>query len=129
MQGFPDFTGFLQAAARCLADICENAESLCLQVTAFRREADDHLPFVAGVALATDIACRLQPLQKGGQRSRIEPDLLADTLDRHFVLLPERQQHEILRVGKAETIEQRLVRAVEGMRGRIDGETELFAER
>jgi hypothetical protein len=53
---------------------------------------------------------------------------LAQLLDRDIVVLPQREHREILRVGEAKRIEQRLVGAVEGMRGRIDREAEHRAQ-
>ncbi|MGY3032283.1 hypothetical protein ACVIIV_001453 [Bradyrhizobium sp. USDA 4354] len=54
--------------------------------------------------------------------------LLADFLDRHVVAFPQHQHHQILRIGQAEPIEQRLVDAVEGVRGGIDREADLVVE-
>ena len=44
------------------------------------------------------------------------------------VALPQYQHHEILRIGQAEPLQQRLVEAVEGMRGGVDRKAELVAE-
>ena len=43
-------------------------------------------------------------------------------------LLPENQHDEILRIGQTEFVEQRLVDAVERVRGRIHREANLIVE-
>src|ERR1700716_2013509 len=55
-------------------------------------------------------------------------ELLADLLDGDAVALPQAQHDEILRISEREGVEQRLVDPVEGMRGRIDRETQHVVE-
>src|SRR6266850_8050738 len=54
--------------------------------------------------------------------------LLADSLDGHVVALPQREHDEILRIGQAERVEQRLVDAIERMRGGIHREAQHLVQ-
>ncbi|MGY4381003.1 hypothetical protein ACVWZ3_008642 [Bradyrhizobium sp. i1.3.6] len=67
-------------------------------------------------------------MSSGVSVPRIQEQLFADVLDRHVVALPQHKHHQILRVGQAEPVQQRLVDPVEGMRGRIDREADLIVE-
>ena len=71
---------------------------------------------------------RLQPLQQRRQRAGIQQQPLADVLDRDVVALPQRQHDQILRVGQTELVEQRLVDAVERVRGGIHCKADLIIE-
>jgi len=95
---------------------------------ALRRQRDQHLTLVLARARALDEMGGLEPLQKRRQRAGIEEQFFADVPQRHVVTLPQHQHHQILRIGQAEPVQQRLVDAVEGVRGGIDRKADLVVE-
>ena len=56
----------------------------------------------------------------------LEP--LAERLDGHAIALPQHQQHQVLRIGQAERIEQRRVRAGQRARRVVQREAQLIVE-
>src|ERR1019366_3945592 len=87
-----------------------------------------HPALVLRVSRAMHEARRFEPFQKRRQGAGIEKKTLAELLDRHLAALPKDQHREILRIGEPKFFEQRLIGLVDGVHGRIDGETELLFE-
>ncbi len=73
-------------------------------------------------------AQRFEPLEQRRQRAGVEEQLLAEPADRHAVFVPQRQHHQILRVGEAEPLQRLAVDAVEGKPRRMDREAEEIVE-
>ena len=83
-----------------------------------------HLTLIVGVTGASDVAQRLKPLQQRRERARFEEQFFAETSDRLIVLLPKDDHRQILRIGQAQRVQERLVDPVERVAGRIDCEAQ-----
>lgn len=104
------------------------AARLLLQRAARRGEGDAHAPLVRAVAGALQPARSFEALEQRGERAGIEEQALADAGDGQIVLLPQHQEHQVLGVGEAQGIQQRLVNLGHGKRRRIQREAELVVE-
>ena len=58
----------------------------------------------------------------------VEEQLVAETADGLVVLLVQRDQHDVLRIGQPQLVEHRLVDPVEGQVRRIDREAQEVVE-
>jgi len=68
---------------------------------------------------AAEMGC-LQPLQQWVRVPESRNNRSPTALTGQSIAFPQHQHHQILGIGQAEPIEQRLVDAVEGVRGRIE---------
>ena len=87
------------------------AERLLAQGASGIRQRDVEGALVAGAALPREVALRLEPLQQRRQRRGLELQRLAEVAHRARAALPEREHHEVLRMGEAERLEDRAVDA------------------
>lgn len=85
------------------------------QVAPGGRQAQPHLPFVGGIALASDIAHGLQLLEDGRQRVGFEEELFAERPDSLLVCVGQRHHGDVLGVGQAELVQDRLVCTTKGL--------------
>ena len=120
--------GEYRAAAGLLGQPLRHVAGLAAQRAAGLGEVDVHAPFVRGGARARHQAGGLQPLQQRRERAGVEVEPLAEFAHRRAVLLPEHQHREVLRVGQAERLEQRLVQPRHRERGRMQREAELVVQ-
>ena len=79
-------------------------------------------------SLAADEPVGLQPFQQRRKRSRVELQSLAQSSDGDAALLPQHQQHQVLRVGEVQLGQDRPVRRRHRPRRRIQGEAEVTVE-
>ena len=91
-------------------------------------QADHHLAFIRGGALPADIAHRFELLEQRRERIGFKEQLLAQAADGLVVLLPQRHDRDVLGVGEADLVQDRLVGPSEGQVGRIDGKAEKVAK-
>src|SRR5271165_7126460 len=89
------------------------AGSPLLEGPAALGQFDEHLTLVGGIAGALHEARRLQALQQGSQRATLDAQPLADVADGEVVLLPQYVQQEVLGIGDAQLVQQRLVGALD----------------
>lgn len=69
----------------------------------------DQITFIFDVAPSFHIALRFQPLDDRRDRARVLMQSFGDGLDAEVLLIPQHQQHQVLRIGDAEFLQQRLV--------------------
>jgi tRNA/tmRNA/rRNA uracil-C5-methylase (TrmA/RlmC/RlmD family) len=74
------------------------------------------------------VAERLQPFQQWRERARFQEQPFAEVSDRLIVLFPKQNHRQILRIGQAELVQQRLVDAIERVAGGIDREAQELAQ-
>ena len=96
--------------------------------TSFGREGDKHLPAVLFAALAGHQALVLHSLEQGSDRVGLEVQAPGEVVHRLTILLPEHQQHQILRVGDAELRQEGRVGLRDQTRGGIEPEAELVLQ-
>ena len=101
--------------------------ALELLARAGQRDVDDARVVVIPPALDEPVA--REPLEQRRQRAAIEPETRAELADRTTVALPQREQHEVLRVRHAERLEQWSVRARQRPLRRVQREAQLVVER
>src|SRR5687767_3875565 len=101
---------------------------LFAQPSAGLGQADHDLPFIRCGALPADIAHPLELLEQWRQRVGFKEQLLAQAADGLVVLLPQRHDRDVLGVGEADLVQDRLVGPPEGEVGRIDGKAEKVAK-
>ena len=95
-----DYADDQDAIERQIAAICRKVA---------RRAAEGDEALVRVVATAFDEASRLHPLEQRGQRPVVQAELGGEVADGAALVLPQDDQHEVLRVGDAELGEDRAV--------------------
>src|SRR5262245_53857800 len=111
-----------------LEKFATSERDLLAYASALRRQPQPDLPFVLRVALAGQVTHGLHPLEQWSERARVEEQLVTETADRLVVLLVRRHQHDVLRIGQPQFVENRLVDAVEGQVRRINREAQEIVE-
>ena len=91
-------------------------------------EADAHLPFVRGIALAAQITHGLELFQDRRERVGFQEHLFAKLAHRLAVLLPQGDDRDPLRVGQAEILKALPVGPAEGEVGRVDRKAQEIAK-
>lgn len=94
------------------------------QALALRCQAYPNLPLVLRIAAAADETYLLEFLEDGRQRVGFEKQLFAEFPNRLIVPFGERDQCNVLRIGKSKLIENRLIGAAKGEVRRIDREAQ-----
>ena len=70
----------------------------------------------------------LQALEQGRERAGVEGQPLAEFGNHQAVALPQHEQRQVLRVGEAQLVEQRLVQLGHRQRGGIQREAQLVVQ-
>ena len=83
---------------------------------------------VARAPLAGEVPLRLEPLQQGRQGGGLELQRVAEVAHRARAAPPEREHHQVLRVGQPERLEDRAVDADHAARRDREREADLVLE-
>ncbi|MNC61323.1 hypothetical protein D3C75_1112600 [compost metagenome] len=89
---------------------------------------DPNLALIAGVALALHKAHDLEFLEDRREGVGLEKQPFAQAADRDIVLLPQRDDRDVLRVGQPKSLEDGFVGLAEGQVRRIDRKTQEVGE-
>ena len=98
------------------------------QLRAGRREPDRQRALVPRVPVPGDDAALLEALEQRRQRRRLEADPRGELRDPQRRALPQREHHEVLRVGQPERLQERPVHGDHLAGGDRQGEAHLTVE-
>ncbi len=97
---------------------------LCAQLATGVGQADSYLAFVFRVALTQQVTHRFELFQDRGEGVGFQEQFFPEAADGLVVLLPQRNEGDVLRIGQAESFEHRLVGLAESEVGGIDRKTQ-----
>ena len=120
--------GFGHIALRGLQHASRDALGAGLELSAVGRQADQHPALVGRIAQAGQQPGGLHALEQRGQGAGVQAQPFAEFGHGQAITLPQHQQGQVLRVGQAQLIEQRLVQLGHGQRCRIQREAQLVVQ-
>ena len=101
---------------------------LVAQGAALGGEFDDHHALIFTAAGATEQAFGLQAFEQRRERARIGQQACADFAYGQTVLFPQHQHRQVLRIGQAQRLQQRLVDLGHHQRSGVKGEAGLIVQ-
>src|SRR6202012_1320249 len=87
-------------------------------------QGDQDLTLIFMIALPAQVTHSFELLENGRERVGLEKKLLAQAADRLVVLLPQRDDRDVLRIGQTQFLKNRLVGLAKREIGRINGEAQ-----
>ena len=114
LHGFPD-----DGVAHCCWDINE----FNLKIPAFLGQSDNHLTGIFLAFRTRDDAFLFHALDERCHRIGLQVEAFGDVVHRLGVLLPQHQQHQVLRVSQSVLRKQRMIGLCEKARSGVEPET------